>query len=64
MLILTVNLTLTLAVLAGSVNIFTRREVSILLFAAISILIILVLYMIKERDNIRQRQASNKETQY
>jgi predicted branched-subunit amino acid permease len=55
MLILTVNLTLTLAMLAGSL--FIRKEVWTLLFAAISILIILVLYMIKERENIRQGQA-------
>jgi hypothetical protein len=57
--ILTANLTLTLVVIVRSVgNILTGREVLILLFAAMSILIILAVYMIKERSNIRQRQAS------
>ena len=53
------NLTLTLVANVRSVgNILTGREVLILLFAAMSILIILAVYMIKERSNIRQRQAS------
>jgi hypothetical protein len=60
--VLIINLALTLAVVARSVNIFTADLVWILLFAAMSILIILALYMIKERSNIRQRQESNKET--
>jgi hypothetical protein len=54
--ILIVKLTLTLAMLDRSVNIFTTEEVWILLFAAMFVLVILALYVIKERSNIRQRQ--------
>jgi hypothetical protein len=54
--ILIVKLTLTLAMLDRSVNIFTTEEVWILLFAAMFVLVILALYVIKERSNIKQRQ--------
>jgi hypothetical protein len=52
-----------LAVLVKLVNIFADKEVWILLFVAMSILIILAMYTIKERSKIRQRQASNRKTQ-
>jgi hypothetical protein len=58
--VLIANITLTLAVLVKLVNI---GMVWILLFVAMSILIILAMYTIKERSKIRQRQASNRKTQ-
>jgi predicted membrane channel-forming protein YqfA (hemolysin III family) len=61
--VLIANITLTLAVLVKLVNIFADREVWILLFVAMSVLIILAVYTIKERSKIRQRQASNRKTQ-
>jgi predicted membrane channel-forming protein YqfA (hemolysin III family) len=61
--VLIANITLTLAVLVKLVNIFADKEVWILLFVAMSILIILAMYTIKERAKIRQRQASNRKTQ-
>lgn len=61
--VLIANITLTLAVLVKLVNIFAYKEVWILLFVAMSILIILAMYTIKERSKIRQRQASNRKTQ-
>jgi hypothetical protein len=60
--VLIAKITLTLAVLVKLVNILTHKEVWILLFAAISVLIILAVYTIKERSKIKQRQASNRET--
>jgi hypothetical protein len=60
--VLIANITLTLAVLVKLVNILTHKEVWILLFAAMSVLIILAVYTIKERSKIKQRQASNRET--
>jgi hypothetical protein len=61
--VLIANITLTLAVLVKLVNIFADKEVWILLFVAMSILIILAMYTIKERSKIRHRQASNRKTQ-
>jgi predicted membrane channel-forming protein YqfA (hemolysin III family) len=61
--VLIANITLTLAVLVKLVNIFADKEVWILLFVAMSILIILAMYTIKETSKIRQRQASNRKTQ-
>jgi hypothetical protein len=58
--VLIANITLTLAVLVKLVNIFADKEVWILLFVAMSILIILA---IRVRSKIRQRQASNRKTQ-
>jgi|GraSoiStandDraft_9_1057307.scaffolds.fasta_scaffold249848_2 competence protein ComGC len=46
-----------LAVLVGLVNIFTFREMWIL-FAAMSVLIILAVYAVKERAKLKYRQAS------
>ena len=60
--VLIAKITLTLAVLVKLVNILTHKEVWILLFAAMSVLIILAVYTIKERSKIKQRQASNRET--
>jgi membrane protein YdbS with pleckstrin-like domain len=60
--VLIANITLILAVLVKLVNIFANREVWILLFAAMSVLIILAVYTIKEKSKLRQRQASNRET--
>jgi uncharacterized protein involved in exopolysaccharide biosynthesis len=60
--VLIANITLTLAVLVKLVNILANREVWILLFAAMSVLIILAVYTIKEKSKLRQRQASNRET--
>jgi hypothetical protein len=50
-----------LAVLVGLVNIFTFREMWIL-FAAMSVLIILAVYAVKERAKLRYRQARNRES--
>jgi hypothetical protein len=60
--VLIANITLTLAVLVKLVNNFANREVWVLLFAAMSVLIILAVYTIKEKSKLRQRQASNRET--
>ena len=50
-----------LAVLVGLVNIFTFREMWIL-FAAMSVLIILAVYAVKERAKLGYRQARNRES--
>jgi L-asparagine transporter-like permease len=47
-----------LAVLVGLVNIFTFREMWTL-FAAMSVLIILAVYAVKERSKFRYRQSRN-----
>ena len=52
--VLIANITLTLAVLVKLVNILTHKEVCILLFAAISVLIISAVYTIKERSKINK----------